>query len=487
MVEIKKYKKRAEAVINRKLHENGDTYDVNEHAEFELNASGQIKSKFHHAKSKRMKYSKDFYRASMEMFSEMNFIKHMNEMIPLVESIEAYSKSMGDDRKNLSKYIDIWKRGNILKEDMQGMFGKKVDKWVKFFRNLTHLRVMAFNIPAAIFNIIIGKYNQFRGDSIKHLGKGEKRFWADWKKTQAVLTKYQATSIEDDTNPAGHISNIFAMLAYGGTRLGEKWIQGGGVIGQLTDEEWSWLDEDGTVNDKGLEKLDGEEYNKAFKARQTYMTSKMNEYKKKVRDIQGKYSDEDKRNFSHFELGRAAMQFKVWMPDALRDRFSGKYIDLNGNERQGTMNRAIFHGLEDLKALIKDPKLFTSNEPEWKLHRRTLRSALAFGSAMGLFFAGGDDEEDKWFAKQLSKVMNDMATGFSFDSAEFTLKNPVAMLGTASRAVETIEAAFMFQTYKNNGSVYGDKGEWKAPGMVVDMMPYKNVSKLVAEAVGDEE
>lgn len=487
LVEIKKYKKRAEAVINRKLHENGDTYDVNEHAEFELNASGQIKSKFHHAKSKRMKYSKDFYRASMEMFSEMNFIKHMNEMIPLVESIEAYSKSMGDDRKNLSKYIDIWKRGNILKEDMQGMFGKKVDKWVKFFRNLTHLRVMAFNIPAAIFNIIIGKYNQFRGDSIKHLGKGEKRFWADWKKTQAVLTKYQATSIEDDTNPAGHISNIFAMLAYGGTRLGEKWIQGGGVIGQLTDEEWSWLDEDGTVNDKGLEKLDGEEYNKAFKARQTYMTSKMNEYKKKVRDIQGKYSDEDKRNFSHFELGRAAMQFKVWMPDALRDRFSGKYIDLNGNERQGTMNRAIFHGLEDLKALIKDPKLFTSNEPEWKLHRRTLRSALAFGSAMGLFFAGGDDEEDKWFAKQLSKVMNDMATGFSFDSAEFTLKNPVAMLGTASHAVETIEAAFMFQTYKNNGSVYGDKGEWKAPGMVVDMMPYKNVSKLVAEAVGDEE
>lgn len=481
LLQIRKYQKRAETAINKKRHEDGSEYNTNDHSEYEINANGEIKSKFHNKASKDLKYSKDFYRASLEMFSEMNFIKHMQPMLPLVESLEAYNKSLGDDRKNMSKYIDIWKRGNILKEELSSG-GRKIDNWIRFFRKLTHLRVMAFNIPSAIFNVIIGKYNQFRGDSVKNLGKGEKRFWTEFKKSQAILKQYQATSVESETNPAHHVGQFFNLLMYGATQLGERWIQGGGVIGQITDEEWSWLDDDGSIN------IESAKDNAEIKQRQETLIRKMNEYKKKVRDIQGKYSDEDKRNFSHFELGRAAMQFKVWMPDALRDRFAGKYIDLNGNERQGTINRLFYNGIEDLKAVMNDPKLFTSNEPEWKLHRRNLRSLMAMGSAMGLFFmAAGGDDDDKWWATQLSKTMNDMATGFSFDNAEFTLKNPIAMLGTASKAVETIESAFMYQTYKNNGNKYGDKGDWKTPGMVLDMLPYKNVPKLIAEAVDNEE
>ena len=52
-----------------------------------------------------------------------------------------------------------------------------------------------------------------------------------------------------------------------------------------------------------------------------------------VSDVQGKYSAKDRRNVMNNEFGKAAMQFKVWIPDWWRIRFGEE-----GSARQAWRN-----------------------------------------------------------------------------------------------------------------------------------------------------
>jgi hypothetical protein len=469
LVEIAKLKREANKQIEKGQHADGTKFEFHDRAEFEINAHGELKTKFHHKQSKDARYTKDFYRAYMEMFTEMNFVKHMQPVLPMVEALEVYNQTAGGEgkaREHMLKYIDVFKKGNILREELSGM-GRDVDKFVKFFRKLTHLRVMAFNIPAAVFNVFIGKYNQFRGDLLPNHITGEKRFWGNRKKVRSILEKYQAVSIEFDYNPANHIGAFFDMVMFGATRLGEYYIQGAAIAGQMK-EEWDWIDENGNILGKDAEEI---------AKRSETIRKRMDEYKKKVRDIQGKYSDEDKRGFSHFEIGKAAMQFKVWMPDAINDRFSKRYIDINGNVRQGTLHYMATQGFADLKQQLLNPSkdFWTSDKPNDVLLRRNLRAFAAFTSAMALYLMVADDDDDdsKWMAAQLHRAIGDMSFGLSFDGAEATLKNPLPMMSTLVKSIETVESVFLLQSYKD--------GTLKAPKMILNLAPYNNIIEYPIE------
>lgn len=454
LVELKKAKKKAIKQIESKKNSDGTKFTGNDRSEFELNAHGELTSRFQHANRQKAGYSKDYYRAYMEMFTEMNFIKHMQPIIPEIEALEAYNKSMGNDRTNMIKYLEVFKKGNILKEDLT-VFGRDIDKWVKFFRKLTHLRVMAFNIPAATFNVLIGKYTQWRG---QEYGKaaGEKRYWGEFKKTQAILTNYQGLSTEYDFSPRDHIGNFFNMLMFGATKAGENYIQGSSIVGQFTDEEWSLFDENGKVIGKENEE-------KILRA--------IEKYKKRTRDLQGKYSDEDKRGFSHFELGRAIMQFKVWMPDAINDRFKKKYIDMYGNVRQGTLSFLVSNGGRDMLEAIRQKDFWTSKDPNVVLARRNVRSFIAFASTIALYAAvqGDDDDDDdmKILSMFLERSISDMSVGLSFDGVEATLKKPFPFVSTMESAVSAVEAIVFLQENR--------KGELKAPKAIGTLMPYNNI------------
>lgn len=483
LVEIAKLKRKAIKQIDTGKHSDGEKFNLHDRSEFEINAYGQLRSKFHH-KQGNINYTKDFYRAYMEMFTEMNFIKHMEPVLPMIEALEVYNQTTADgsERKNMLKYLEVFKKGNILREQMS-VAGRDVDSFIRFFRKLTHLRVMAFNIPASVFNVIIGKYNQYRGDLLPSFGKGEKRYWGDMKKTRAIIEKYQAVSIDFDYNPANHVGSFFDMLMFGATRLGEHYIQGAGVVGQMK-EEWDWIDENGNVTDKDGKTIDKKGNAQEIEKREAILRDKMQEYKKKVRDIQGKYSDEDKRGFSHFEVGRAIMQFKVWMPDAINDRFSKKYIDIHGNVRQGTFNYLFKQGFSDLKYQLLHPNkdFWTSDKPNDVLLRRNIRSFVAFTSMLALYaaVADDDDEESKWIADKLNKVITDMSFGLNLDGAEATLKSPIPFFNTMMKSLEAVESVIFLQENRNG---------FTAPKKVLNMLPYKNLVETpikIAEDYLDE-
>lgn len=462
LVEIKKAKKKAEKQFDLGKNSDGTKIKQSDRSEFELNAQGQLTSRFQHINRQKAGYSKDYYRAYMEMFTEMNFIKHMQPIIPEIEALEAYNNSLKGDRANMIKYLEVFKKGNILKEDMT-VLGRDIDKWIKFFRKLTHLRVMAFNIPAATFNVVIGKYTQWRG---QEFGKadGEKRYWGEFKKTQAILTNYQGLSTEYDFSPREHIGNFFNMLMFGATKAGENYIQGSSIVGQFTKDEWSYFDENGKVQGKDAAEI---------AEREQQILRSIEKYKKRTRDLQGKYSDEDKRGFSHFELGRAIMQFKVWMPDAINDRFKKKYIDMYGNVRQGTLSFLVSNGGRDMLNAMQQKDFWTSKDSNIVMARRNVRAFIAFSSMVALYASiqGDDDDDDdmKLLAGFLEKSINDMSFGLSFDGVEATLKNPFPILGSMEKTVSAVEAIVFLQENR--------KGDLKAPGAIGSLMPYGNIVK----------
>ena len=104
---------------------------------------------------------------------------------------------------------------------------------------------------------------------------GRKRYFKDFKKSQAILRRYKAISLEEETNPSQNIGKYFDLLMFGMTKIGENWIQGGAVLGQMTQEEFDAHDENGNLTKpaelhdalyfaKNREKLMNQAYNRGY-------------------------------------------------------------------------------------------------------------------------------------------------------------------------------------------------------------------------------
>ncbi len=476
-----RYKLRAKDVVNKKFHETGKEYHVDERGEYGIE-NGKIISKFNAPYSKDKTYSMDHGRALREFVSDMVFIENMKDVVPVVESLEYFNQLSSNNRPYLKEWLDIWKKGNILKEVMPSL-GGKYDEAIRFLRVWTQLRVMAFNIPAGLMNVFIGKYNQFRGDTWEHMKIGEKRYWLKGlksaKKARAFDKHLQIVSIQESSDPTYRVSNLFNDLAFGMTKMGEHYIQLSAVIGQMSEEEWGWVKEDGTIEGKNANEV---------AERTAKIKDSIAKYKKKVADIQGKYSENEKRNFSHFEAGRAIGQFKVWMPDAYRDRFQGSYTDIHGNKRQGTLNHLISKASLDMLRQLKNKdgwkKLMSGTDKDSVLFRRNLRSAMFMIPFIIAWLGGSDDDDDKFMAQQLTKMLGDMSFAFNISQGEFIAQNPVAALSTAHDALKTLHSVVMLQEYKNNSKSH-EKGDFKFTNELQGMAPYKNIWKVADQIAED--
>lgn len=476
---LDKYKRKAQNLVNKKQHENpGLTWDDSiRDSQYGLTQRGRMVSRFHNAGTKYMKeFSGDHGRALREYVQDMVYIKHMEALVPLVDSIDHYNKEHLDTRKNTKAFMDVWQKGYLYKEKSISTT-PAVDRLLKFLRAWTHLRVMAFNIPAGAFNIIMGKYQTFRGEqSAKTRRLGEKRYWVSFKKTQAVLDKYKLLSIETGKDYLPRIGHYFDKLMFGMTEIGENYIQGSSIIGQLSTEKWNWLDNEGKLKevDENGKKLSTEELSK----RDAAIRKELEEARTATMKLQGAYSKDDIRNFGHFELGRALAQFRVWMPETYDDRFGKKKIDAYGNQHQGTLNYMFTKGIKEIHKDIRDPKFFTSDELEYKLKRRNLRSAMAvttlgIGALALTAGGGGDDDEESILANQFYKALGEMLFIFNPSTLKFTIGNTFAAQGTITSFLDVlINIGGYYKTGEN-------KGKWKAPAYIERTLPYKNVYKSI--------
>lgn len=488
---LAKYKRKATELLAKRQHE--DTripWDEKlRDSQYGLTERGRMVSQFQNSGAKYMKdFSGDFGRALGMYMDDMIYIKHMEKLVPLVDSIEYFNKEHMDYRKNTQAFFDIWKRGYLYKSKTLSA-EPKYDKYIKFLRAWTHLRVMAFNVPAAVFNVIMGKYQTYRGLETQIRRLGEKRYWlggiSNFKKTQAILDKYHLLSIETNQDYNKSIGHYFDKIMFGLTELGENFIQGSSIIGHLSDKQWKWMNKDGSLKqvDENNKQLTLEQ----IKEREESIRETLRHGKEETKRLQGAYSKDDIRNFGHFELGRAFSQFRVWMPEAYDDRFGKEKIDAYGNKRQGTLNYMWKEGWKEIGKDIKDPKFFTSDELKYKLKRRNLRSAMAVGvlgtaALIGASAGGGGrrpDDEEAWLTSQFQKALGEMLFIFDPHTLKFTMTNTVAAEGTV--------ASFM-DVLLNIGSFYKsgkNKGDWEAPTYIGRTVPYSQVIKNTNNLLDD--
>lgn len=444
-------------------------------SEYNLSTDGRLKSKFNKPRDKSRGYSKDFYKAAHSFIDDYTHVKHFNPILPYIQSIE-YLNKMGfaehEKKENVAEWVKQWTDLHILKKEKVGALGPELDTFFKLMRKLTSLSVMAFNYPAGGWNLAMGIYNNIRAESAEIEAKGLKRLFGGTdragygaynKKASELLKKYQVVSVDLDSNPKIGGKKIFDTLAHGVTRAGEYTIQGSLFLGLLTDEEYNSFE---FKNIDGVQELvlkDGVDADK--------IKNKFIEYKNRISDIQGKYSEKDRRNFQAGEFGKAMSQFRLWALDWLAERFGSRYIDPNGNVKVGSWRPLFEDGFAELRADIKKEGVKAIwNNKEAMANLKGLMTVAVF---LSLGLGGDDDKKKRDAADNIDKALGNLLFIFDPGTLKFTLEHPIASMAIVTRFVGAVEA--------------GTKFNWDLAGKeITNITPYNKIVKQAADLIEEE-
>lgn len=389
--------------------------------------NGQLVSKFSKARNKDKGYSKDFYNAAVQYIDDYTHVKHLSKLVPIVDSIEylaerGYGKQLA--KPNVKAWLKDWKEEQLYKKPKET--DPLIDTSLKLLRTLTSQIVMGFNIPASVMNVFIGNYNNWRADAAQ-LGWGglrtgavaNKRFFS--KKGQAILKAYDVVKLDETSLPVFKIGKAFQDLAYAAQSYGERQIQGTMFLSQLTDTEWNNIEvnKDGELTIKGDKKE---------------LKRKFSQYKNKVTDIQGKYSEKDRRNFMRGELGKIASQFKVWMPDAWKVRFGSEYINANNEKVRGTWRILMDSSISELRKQALTKEFWKS--PEMVAN---LKGAALVATIWIAMYSDDEDKDKKRKALSLENALGNLLFVFDPEQLKYMAKNPVAATGTVTKFIDVFQ------------------------------------------------
>lgn len=427
-----------------------------EHSNYSLDYNGQLTSKFDQPRDKSAGYSKDFYAAAMRFIDDKTHVENMNKIVPIVNSLEQlYEHGFDAKFPNVQKFLKEWKEEQIYKKEK--VTDPTLDKLLKFFRVFTSQIAMSFNYPAAVMNLAMGQYNNWRSEGSKLWAKGNGRLFGKGgfnKYGTDLLEKYNVVESDYDSNPKLFAGKLFDLMAYGAQRFGEYQIQGSMFLGQLTDKEWDSFEyKDGELVPK--EGMDEKE-----------LTTKFNQYKNRISDIQGKYSEKDRRNFMRFEAGKNAIQFRVWAIDWLKERFGGKYIDAHNVEHSGSWNMFTKEALKELREQFNE-KGIIKGAWENKQIMTNLRGAMIIALLYTLKYIDDEDKDKQRKALSLDNALGNMWFIFDPEQAKYMLKQPVASFGTVNKFIDALEAV-----------VKQDKGTAKK---VKKVIPYNKALDLIPQ------
>jgi len=141
-------------------------------ADYIVDRKGKLVNKFGVKRKEGYDYSKDFHAAMVQYLNDITWTKHMQPIIPLVESVEQFAKSTGASKgsaKNLEAWIGNWKKMHIYKDKPMTKF-PEVEAFLKFLRKMTSLTSLAFNVKASIMNISLYSPDIFIRNPISFCG-----------------------------------------------------------------------------------------------------------------------------------------------------------------------------------------------------------------------------------------------------------------------------------------------------------------------------
>ena len=431
------------------IDEKDNPLELKGDAEYSLNEKGQLVSKFDKPRAKDRGYSKDFYKAMNQFIDESAHVKHISKIMPLVESIEylnkyGYMEEGYVPKKNVSKWINDWKALQIFKEPYVN--DPVIDAAIKSLRKLVASTTMWFNIPANAINVFVGNYNNWRAENAETLARGNARLFGgkgSRKKVGivndyalAIIKKYNLVNQDFDSHPVIKAGSVFSKLATWGTQVGEYQIQGSLGLGLLSQEEFDSFEftKDKYGNDV-LTVKKGVDENK--------IKSKMTQVKNRVTDIQGKYPDEDRRNIMRGEFGKALFQFKVWMPDWFKERFSARYFNAYGQEKEGSYTKMLRVGVKEMAADLKkgDIKKALTN-PAFV---QNLKGMATIGALLALKHGGDDDDDKKKGGLNWDSALSQVLFIFDLEQDKYMVSNPAAILGKIKDMLNAFEALVGFE------------------------------------------
>lgn len=422
------YNMRAKRLLKKGTDDAGN--DVSKYkADFVLDRNGKLMNKFGVKRADEFDYSKDFHAAAVQYINDMTWTKHMQPLVPLVESIEHFSKTTGVNKgakPNLAKWVDNWKKMHVYQEKPYSAL-PELDLVMKTLRNLTSMTSLAFNVASAKMNFVVGEYNNWRElgakDMAKGIGrlapkmKGGKRKFS--KKAHNILMKYGVVATDYDEKTGFKAGEMFRYAAQGLTKATEYFVQGSLFFGQMSKQEFADFDEQGNYT--------GSDPN---------ITEKIEAYKKKVSNIHGKYSAKDRRNFELYEFGKFAGQFRTWVPDWWKERFGDEYYDENGIRHKGNWNGFFKYAVKELRKDIMKPEFWTSDKLEYVNARKNLKAAMTLGLLMALQAQGDDDKKRRKKGDFLSQAIGNLTFIFDPNQAKYVLKTPFAGMSYANNILD---------------------------------------------------
>lgn len=451
-------------------------------AKYSLNNNGILVSKFDRPRNKDRGYSRDFYRAMIEYIDDTSHVKHMNEVLPIVDAVEYLNKNGYAEKgiiakDNVAKWIKEWKDLHIFDEPKVN--DPALDATIKFFRKLTAATTMWFNLPANLINVMVGNYNNFRQENGKTIGKGNARLFLKSGPRKYgvnqyaldILEKYNVVNKDYDSNPKIGLGKIFDKLATIGTQIGEYQIQGSLALGLMDEKDFDSFEykKDKYGNNKLVVKESLSEEEKKS------LEEKIAAIKDRVTDIQGKYPDEQRRNIMRGEIAKAVFQFKVWIPDYLRERFAPRYINSRNQIKEGTFNGLIKEGFKQLRDDI-NKKGLTRGLWENKAFTSNIKGLMAITTLLIWKYQDDDDESKRRKATMAENTLGQVLFITDPEQLKYMLGNPVAALGKMKDFVSAAEALVTLET--------NAKGEYTADEKIKRVIPANKLSNI-AEAASE--
>lgn len=491
------YKARKQLKTGKNLDEETNPLQIKSDSQYGLDWQGNLTSKFSRPRSKDRGYSKDYYRAMMSFIDDVTHVKHMNPLMPVIDSIEYLNKHGWEEKGlreklNTAEWIDEWKKMQIFREPKEN--DPIIDAALKTLRKLTSATTMLFNVPAQGMNAFIGNYNNWRAENGSVVAKGNKRLFFDAEKRKEsgrkgvinpyaadIIRKYAIVSLDLDSNPRVNATNVFEQLGSLGTRWGEYQLQGSLVLGLMTDEDYNSFE---YKTDKyGVKKLQVKDTLTEKEKRE--LDQRMTSYKNRVSDIQGKYAEKDRRNIMRGEFGKAIFQFKVWIPDWWKERFGEEYIDRNGKVRKGSFRSISAKGIKELRKQIREngfkEGFLNSNNPEAKAMRSNLKGLMVVTALLVLKYQDDEDEEKRKRADFGEKALSDLLFIFDPDNLIYTIKNPIAAVGTSENLIKAGKELVMLEE-DSQGDLTGLKRLYKVvPAKKIIEIP-EVIGKTVTKA-----
>jgi len=459
-----------------------------------------LQSSWHFKPNENTPYTRNIYRAFTRFADDMLFERYMNGFIdekevehpPILQKLLALQSHYGllaktdDGHNDTVNYLKYFMEGRILGIRQPGEFGRTADNlWNSAF-TWTFYANMAFNIPMSIMNVAVGTINNLIFGKTKSMIKGNERYFATrgyipFQKSalRAILEEHKVVNYDDKFEGIPTFKNHFTKLSMHLVEKGEEYIQGSMFLGRIPDDVWANISKEGPNIGKYIDE------NGPTLSQKDYIA-----IKKDISDIQGKYWERDKRNYSLFAGYRLVGQFKTWLPDTIRMWWMAEETNFTGKKNKGIMRTFInhftnvIHDAHELGFSGSVKKEFgrfsfgDDSDPDVVNMRRELKAALIFGALYCTYAMAHGDDEDKELAEKIQSLMKQVATVFDVSNLSSWFIAPAT--DTLKKFGLFAEALLTMKTYEND-SRGGKQGESMVPYKLTGLLPYGHLVKPFVE------